>query len=214
MKTRAVVCVMFSLVCALPAFATVSVISPNNNSTVGTSLPVIASSTTACSQGVASSGIYVDNSLEYVVAGNEINTTITLTPGKHYVVAQEWDYCGGATTAPLNLTVVAGEGVTVTSPVSGSTVGTPAAFVASATSTCAKGVAAMGVYVNNSLIYQAAGSTLSAPIALAPGNQTAVVQEWDYCGGSMTTPVSVTVTGTTITNLQAAPGWNHRLTIR
>jgi hypothetical protein len=209
MQFRPLLYVMLFLACAMPAFATVSVISPNNNSTVGTSFPILANSTTTCPQGVASSGIYVDNSLDYVVAGNSVNTTISLPVGKHYVVVQEWDYCGGATTAPLNLTVVAGASVTVTSPANGSTVGTPAAFVATSTSTCAKGVAAMGVYVNNSLVYQVQGSSLRAPIPLTPGSQTAVVQEWDYCGGSVTTPVNVNVTGTTIANVQAAPGWNQ-----
>jgi len=153
--------------------------------------------------------VYVDNSLDYVTGGNSLNTAISLTPGTHYIVVQEWDYCGGATTTPLNLTATAGATVTVASPVNGSTVGTPETFVASATSSCAKGVAAMGVYVNNSLMYQAPGSTLKAAIPLSAGKQTAVVQEWDYCGGSTTTPVSVTVAGTTIANVQAAPGWNQ-----
>jgi hypothetical protein len=122
---------------------------------------------------------------------------------------QEWDFCGGSTTAPLNLTAAATAGVSISTPTEGSTVGTKVAFVASATSSCAAGVAAMGVYVNNVLVYQAPGSTLNAPITLGVGKQTAVVQEWDSCGGSTTSPVDVTVTGTTIGSLQAATGWNQ-----
>jgi hypothetical protein len=197
------------LAIALPASATVAVTAPINNSTVGTSVPVIATSSTACAGGVAASGIYVDNTMQYVVNGNVVNTTISLSTGKHYVVVQEWDYCGGSTTAPLNLTAVLTASVNVTSPVANSSVGTSVPFVATATSSCAQGVAAMGVYVNNQLIYQANGTTLNAPITLPVGNQTAVVQEWDFCGGSTTTPVSFTVTGTTISSIQAAPGWNQ-----
>jgi len=200
---------MSILAFAMPAFASVAVSSPSNNSTVGPSVKVVASSSTTCAKGVASVGIYVDNSLQFVTNGNLVNKSISLAPGKHYVVVQEWDYCGGSTTAPLNLTVATTAGITVTSPVSGSTVGTPAPFVASATSSCPAGVAAMGVYVNDKLIYQAPGATMNAPITLGVGQQKAVVQEWDYCGGSTTTPVNVTVTGTTIANLQAAPGWNQ-----
>jgi hypothetical protein len=204
-----VVTLMSAFLFALPAFATVAVTTPTNNSTVTSTVPVIAMSTTTCARGVAASGIYVDDLLQYTVAGNAINTTITLTPGKHTVVVQEWDYCGGASTAPLNLSVSTAAGVTVTSPVNGSNVGVTVGFVATATSTCPYGVAAMGIYVNDSLVYEAAGATLNAPITLGVGKQTAVVQEWDQCGGSTTTPVSVNVVGTTISNLQAAPGWNQ-----
>ena len=194
---------------ALPAFATVAVTTPSDNSTVSSVVPVIASSTTSCAQGVAASGIYVDHSLQYVVAGNSIGTIINLTPGKHLVVVQEWDYCGGASTAPLHLTVSTSVGVTVASPVNGSTVGATTGFVASANTACPSGVSAMGVYLNGALLYKSPGGSLNAPITLGVGKQTAVVQEWDYCGGTNATPVSVNVTGTTIANLQSAPGWNQ-----
>ncbi len=194
---------------ALPAFATVAVTSPANNSTVNSSVQVIASSSTTCSQGVASVGVYVDNILAYVTGGNTVNTAVPLSPGIHLVVVQEWDYCGGATNAPLTLMAATTAGIHVTAPTEGSTVGNPAMIVASATSTCSQGVAAMGVYLNNALVYQVAGASMNAPIPLGAGKQTAVVQDWDYCGGSTTTPVDVTVTGTTITNVQAAPGWNQ-----
>ena len=39
--------------------------------------------------------------------------------------------------------------VNVTSPANNSTVSSPVSYVATATSTCAKGVSAMGVYVDN-----------------------------------------------------------------
>ena len=202
---------MVSLAVGLPASATVAITTPSNNSTVGTSVPIIASSSTSCRLGVAASGIYVDDVLRYVVNGNVVNTSVTLSPGNHKVVVQEWDFCAGTSAAPLNLSVATSVGVVVTSPAAGSTVGTQTAFVASATTNCPAGVASMGVYVNNALIYRTAGSRLNAPITLQVGKQQAVVQEWDNCGGSATSPVDVTVTGggTTIANLQAAPGWNQ-----
>src|SRR5438309_334763 len=117
---------LFLLVSALRASATVAITSPTNNSTVSSSVQITASSSTTCVKGVASVGIYVDNALTYVVAGNQINTAVPLTPGKHSVVVQEWDYCGGATNAPLTLTVPTAAGVQVNSPAQGATVGTPA----------------------------------------------------------------------------------------
>jgi len=199
---------MLTLAFALPASATVAVTTPLNNSTVGTSVPVIATSSTSCAAGVAASGVYVDNALQFVVNGNTVNTSITLSPGKHYVVVQDWDFCGGSTTAPLNLSVAVSAQVTVISPAQGSTVGTQVPIVASATTSCPAGVAAMGVYVNNQLVYQTPGTSLNTAITLGVGAQTPVIQEWDYCGGSTTSSLNLTVTGTTISNLQAAPGWN------
>ena len=173
MRLSSPVLLMISMAFAMPAFATVAVSSPSNNSTVGSSVAVVASSTTACSLGVASSGVYVDNVLKYVVASNVVNTTISLSPGKHWVVVQEWDYCGQASNAPLSVTVATTAGISVTSPANGSVVTAQVPFVASAASSCPAGVAAMGVYVNNALVYKTAGSTLNAPIALGVGPQYA-----------------------------------------
>jgi hypothetical protein len=76
-----------------------------------------------------------------------------------------------------------------------------------ATSTCSKGVASMGIYVNNQLTYVVGGSSLNTSIVLAPGTYNTVVEEWDYCGGASYTPIKVTVTGNVFTNLQASGGW-------
>ena len=36
-------------------------------------------------------GIYVDNDLKYVVNANSLNTKLSLNPGDHKTVVQEWD---------------------------------------------------------------------------------------------------------------------------
>src|ERR1700751_1311824 len=52
--------------------------------------------------------------------------------------------------------------VTVTSPTPGALVPSPGHYVATAsTTTCAKGVATMGIYVNNVLIYVVKGTVLN-----------------------------------------------------
>lgn len=74
--------------------------------------------------------------------------------------------------------------VTVSSPSNGETVSSPARFVAAASATtCSRGVASIGVYIDNQLKYVANGASLSSTVALAAGDYNAVVQEWDYCGG-------------------------------
>jgi len=208
MFTNAVM--LLILAASLPAFATVVVSSPANGSTVGTSVQFVASAnTTTCSKGVAAMGIYVDNSLDYVVNGISLNTTLSLATGKHLAVVQEWDYCGGATSAPLTLTVSTQSGVSVVSPANGSTVSSPAAYVATATTACAKGVAATGIYVDDQLAYIGQGSSVNTQLTLPGGSHKTVVQDWDNCGGSATAIVNVNVAGTTLSNLQALGGWNQ-----
>jgi hypothetical protein len=192
------------------SWATVSVTNPFNGETVGTSASYAATAATStCSKGVASMGIYVDGSLIYTVNGTMLNTTIPLTLGNHNTVVQEWDYCGGSTYTPIAVTVATQSAVWVTTPAPGSTVNMLTPYAATATSTCAKGVNAMGIYVNNQLVYTVAGAKLNYQLSLSPGAQHTVVQEWDNCGGSVYSTVNVNVanSGNKISNIQSLPGW-------
>jgi phospholipase C len=84
--------------------------------------------------------------------------------------------------------------VNVTSPVPGSTDPSPVHYVASATaSTCSKGVASMGIYLNNKLIYVVNSTQLNTNITMAAGPEHTVVEEWDNCGGATYTTVDITV---------------------
>lgn len=84
----------------------VFVTSPSNNSQVGSSVNFVATATSSCSLGVASMGIYTaPYQLAYVGNGASLNTTLTLSPGTYNTVVEEWDKCGGATTAPVTITV-------------------------------------------------------------------------------------------------------------
>ena len=85
-------------------------------------------------------------------------------------------------------------GVIVSTPTAGTTVPSPVHYVASAsTTTCSKGVAAMGVYVNNKLIYTVNGTQLNTLVTMANGPEHTVVEEWDFCGGASFTTVDLTV---------------------
>lgn len=197
------------LMLATSALATVSVSSPSTGATVGSPVHYVATATTStCSKGVASMGIYVDNQLVYVVNGASLNTNWPFTPGSYNTVVEEWDYCGGATFTPVAITV-SQTGVWVSSPHSNSKVSSPATYVATATTTtCSKGVASMGIYVNNSLVYVVNGASLNTNLSLNAGTYNTVVEEWDYCGGAAYTPVPITVqAGKVLSNLQASAGW-------
>jgi phospholipase C len=100
--------------------------------------------------------------------------------------------------------------VSVSSPANGATVSSPAHFVATATApTCAKGVASMGIYVNNVKTYVVKGASLNYELPLNPGTQKTTVEEWDNCKGASTAHITVTVTGAQsgpTVSISASPG--------
>lgn len=193
--------------------AGVKVSSPSNGSTVGSPAQFVASATAGgCSNGVASMGVYVDNNLKYVATGNTLNTPISLSPGSHRAVVQEWDNCGGAANAPIALNVTSNNGVFITKPSNNSTVDSTPEFVATASSSsCPRGVASMGIYIDGSKKYVSNGSSLDAEVSVSPGTHKATVQEWDYCGGSTKSTITINAQGepgTVISNIQRLGNWD------
>lgn len=197
------------------AFATVNVSSPSNGGTYSGPVQFTATGSTGCSRGVGSMGIYTaPGVLAYVENGDRLNTTLNLNPATYDIVITEWDNCGGSSTAPLTITVKSGgsSGVSVSSPANNSTVTSPVDFVATATTTCPKGVGSMGIYTAPyQLAYAVGGASLNHNLSLSPGTYETVVEEWDNCGGAATTPVKITVTGGSgggsFSALQHSGGW-------
>lgn len=98
----------------------------------------------------------------------------------------------------LTLCVCSFAGVSVSSPGNKSSDVSPVHFVASATTTCSKGVAAMGIYTAPYVLaYTVSGSSLNTYLKLSAGTYNTEVQEWDNCGGASKTPVTLTVSGGT-----------------
>jgi hypothetical protein len=201
---------MLTLGLVSPMCATVLISSPSNGTTVSPSVPFVATATTStCSKGVASMGIYINNQSVYVGNGASLKTTLQIIPGPHTAVIQEWDYCGGTTLAQVNLTVTNISTVSVVSPANGSTISSQASYVATATTNCPAGVASMGIYVDSVLVYVTPGGSLNTQLSMGLGKHVTVVKAWDTCSGVGVTTVNLTVTGTTLSNLQAAGGWNQ-----
>lgn len=210
MKMFSCALLVIAATCAVPAYANVVVSNPSNGVTVSSNVQFVATANTStCPRGVAAMGVYVDDVLQYVVNGTNLNTSLSLNSGTHRTVVQSWDFCGSGSSTPVALTVVTDAGVAVSLPTNGSTVSSPATFAATATTSCWAGVAKVGIYVNDQLVYSAPGATLNAQLAMSAGHQKVVVQEWDHCGGSSSTPVDITVGGTTLSDLQAGDGWNQ-----
>lgn len=199
------------LVMLAPAvLAGVNVTAPGNGVTVQSPVHYAASAgATSCAQGVASMGIYTaPGVLAYVANGTSLSTDLTLSPGTYHTVVQQWDYCGGASTTPITITISGKAGVFVTAPANNSTLSSPAKFSATATTACSKGVGSMGIYTAPGVLaYVVNGSTLNTNLSLSAGTYKAVVEAWDNCGGAATTPISITVGGSAFSNLQQSAGW-------
>ncbi|MFZ0319668.1 MAG: hypothetical protein WAL56_11125 [Candidatus Sulfotelmatobacter sp.] len=89
-------------------------------------------------------------------------------------------------------------GVTVNTPANNSTYSGSVPYVASATTSCNKGVGSMGIYTAPGVLaYVVNGSSLNTSLSLSEGTYSTVVEEWDNCGGAATTPVTVTVSSST-----------------
>jgi hypothetical protein len=204
---------------ATPVFAGVSVSAPTNNSTVATTVQYVASATTSCSKGVSAMGIYTaPGVLAYTVKGASLNTLLNLSPNTTYnTVIQEWDNCGGSSSTPVTIKVGGSTGssnVNVSAPANNSTVSTSVQYVATATTSCSKGVAAIGIYTAPyKLAYTVKGASLNTSLSLSSGTYNTVVQEWDNCGNSAKTPITITVgSGNnpqqhTFANLHQQNGW-------
>src|SRR5262245_58984793 len=97
--------------CALtlvaPAFAGITVSSPQNGSTVPTSVHVVATASSDTGRPITAMRIYVDNVSVFLTYSNSIDTFLSLPAGGHFVVVQSWDSSGFVTKAPLNITVSA-----------------------------------------------------------------------------------------------------------
>lgn len=183
-----------------PADSAVQVLSPSDNSTVGSQVHYVANATTKCSKGIATLDVYsAPGVLAHSSAGASLDATINLSPGPYKTSVQATDNCGGTATTPVNITVsatAAQQGVQVTSPADNSTVSSQVHYVASATSSCSAGIGSIGIYsAPGQLAYTANGASLDTTLNFSSGTYNTTVQEWDKCGGSSSTPVAITVKG-------------------
>lgn len=103
----------------------------------------------------------------------------------------------------LGLTAASFAGVTVSSPVNGSTVASPVHFVASATST--HPITAMRIYVDSVSVYLVASSKIDTFVSMSAANHNVVVQAWDSSGAVFKQALTITASGTSTTSLPAPP---------
>jgi hypothetical protein len=93
------------------------------------------------------------------------------------------------------LASLASASISISSPGSGSSVGSPVHVVANASSS--NPIVAVGVYVDNILKYSVSSYKVDTYISMSTGSHYIVVQSWDSKGYVQKQPVTVNVTSTT-----------------
>jgi 6-phosphogluconolactonase (cycloisomerase 2 family) len=87
--------------------------------------------------------------------------------------------------------------ITVTSPTNDSKSTSPVEFKATASSPdCSQGISAMRVYSAPGVVaYNVYGAKLNVYLNLTPGTNDTTIVTWDYCGGTASVNLAVTVSG-------------------
>ena len=170
--------------------AGVTVTSPAPGATVTSPVHVVANGTSPA--GVAAMQVYADDQLVYDVNASSIDTTIPLSAGSHNLVIKMWDNNGAPTSKALTITPSSSAGINIASPTSGQSVGSPVHVVANGTSPA--GVAAMQIYADDQLVYNANNSSIDTMLPLSTGSHYLVIKMWDNNGAPTSKSISVRVT--------------------
>jgi hypothetical protein len=175
----------------------IAISSPASGATVAS--PVHFALTAANAQTIY---IYVDDQLLYRVNSTQVDTSLPLSAGSHYVVVQSWDSAGNLSRVTENINVsgtsspaptptpTPNSGITVSSPSNGATVASPVQISASAANSVA-----MQVYVDDQLSYRVSNGSVNTSLAMSSGAHYLVVQSWDQAGNVTKSPLNITVSG-------------------
>ncbi len=191
----------FLLTIAFPAFADVTISSPGNGDEVTSPFEVTASSPTCSSQTVTAMGYSLDNSPNTTtVQGTSVQVNVSAGTGAHTLHVKSWGNKGSACVTDADITVTAGssavsaDGITISGPGNGSTVGSPFGLTASAPSCSGQTVSAMGYSLDESAATTIVnGTSINATVNTGAGAHTVHVKSWGNTGSACTAALNITV---------------------
>jgi hypothetical protein len=103
-------------VCAVPAFANVTVSTPTNNATVTSPFRLSAAASPCSTQVISAMGYSLDNSSNTVIFnGASISANVGATRGAHTLHVKSWGSLGASCVADIAISVVASAGAAVPS---------------------------------------------------------------------------------------------------
>lgn len=95
-----------ALICAAPAFSSVTVTSPANGSQVSSPFNLIASASACSGQSIASMGYSIDSSTSTtVVYSTSINATVSSSTGSHVLHVKSWGNQGASCVTDVSISV-------------------------------------------------------------------------------------------------------------
>jgi hypothetical protein len=175
----------FSVTSARPSIKIVSPATAN-----GVLSPIFVSATTMDPTPVKTIQIYEDHNLIYQVTGTGIQATIPMSVGQHLLAVQAWNAAGQTYKQAVTVNVI-GVPITISSPKPNATVGSPVTITASAPSSSA--VQTMQIYIDDKMLYQVSGKSVSHSFALSSGQHKIVAKGWDASGVGWFSTESITV---------------------
>jgi len=188
------------LLASTSAFASLTVTAPTSGSTNPTSVHFVASATPSTGHPISSLILYVDGVNKYTTYSATLDHYQTIASGLHTITIKSWDSIGTIQRQDVTINVVSGTtaaGVTVTSPSSGTTSGSPVHVVASAKSSTSYAIDSMIAYVDKVKVYTVYAAAMDTNLTMTPGTHDLMIKSWDKSGVIQQTDVTVTVNTTT-----------------
>lgn len=196
----------------MPAFAAVSVSSPGNGASVTTPFRLNAYASNCSNQPVSAMGYSIDSSPDTtVVNGTSIDASVGMPTGHHVLHVKAWGNKGASCVSDVALNVTgsgsapaantaassgSADGITVSSPGVGATVGSPFTLSAGASSCSGQPVAAMGYSLDSNANTSVVHSTsVGASISAAQGAHVLHVKSWGNAGAGCVANIAITVKG-------------------
>jgi hypothetical protein len=196
---KALSCFAFALLCAAPSLASVTVTSPLNGASVTSPFTLSATASACSSQSIASTGYSLDSGTTTIVKGSSISTSIATSTGSHILHVKSWGVSGASCTTNVSITVVKGTttSVTVTSPVSGSTVSSPFSVAATGTLCSGQSITKMGYSLDSGTTTSYSGTALNTKVSATAGGHTLHVKSWGSGGAVCNKDIGITVAAST-----------------
>ena len=164
----------FSVTSARPS---INIVSPSPASSILS--PIFVSAVSVDPTPVRTIQIYKDNNLVYQVTGTGVQANIPMSVGPHLLAVQARNAAGQTYKRALNLNVI-GVPITISSPKPNATVSSPVTITGSAPSSST--VQTMQIYIDDKMLYQISGKSVSHSFALSSGQHKIVAKGWDTYG--------------------------------
>jgi hypothetical protein len=211
---------LFPLLFVLPSLA-VTITSPDNNAQVASPVSLVASADSCSDESVTAMGYSLDSETDTtMVDKSAINADIPVSTGQHTIHVKAWNAKGAvcvedvtvevtaasaaapqtnsalvAPAATAASTEVSTQGITVSSPYSGTSHTSPFTLTASASSCQSKSITKMGYSLDSGATTMVDSSTIGATVTASTGAHTVHVKAWGTGGVACAAAVPITITG-------------------